>query len=93
MGHDQPFSLSKFSNVAKKKLNGKKKKVFFLGFLAAKFLQIFLLEILPDFTIGFQECSQNCERILNYFSFSCPGYSQIWLNFIMNDHQIQLHQV
>ncbi len=38
------------------------KKLCFFCFLAAKFRQIFLLEILPDFTIGFQHASKTVKE-------------------------------
>jgi hypothetical protein len=59
---------------------------FKLGFLVAKFLQVFYKNV-ARFLYWLPASSQKFEGILNFFLLSYPVYSQFWLNFIMDDCQ------
>jgi hypothetical protein len=64
-----------------------KKNVFIkLGFLVAKFLQLFNNKI-ARFLYWVPASSKFFEGILNLFLLSYPVYTQFWLNFIMDDCQ------
>jgi hypothetical protein len=64
-----------------------KKNVFIkLGFLVAKFLQLFNNKI-ARFLYWVPASSNFFEGILNLFLLSYPVYTQFWLNFIMDNCQ------
>jgi hypothetical protein len=62
-----------------------KSMCIFSGLLVAKFIYIYIyiVKIFPYF--GYWNVAQKCEGILNFFLLSYPVYSQIWLNFIVDD--------
>jgi len=59
----------------------------FSSFLVAKFFN-FKIKYCKRFPyFGYWNVAKKCEEILNFFLLSYPVYSQIWLNFIVDDCQ------